>query len=84
MSVTSLGRASPTRRMSFSADDTGVSPILSGMRTLFAGISTISFVKRSMLMYEGRNSPVLSSATLTILPRFPVCFRLFLSSSVKE
>ena len=37
-----------------------------------------------MLMYDGRISPVFVSATFTTLPKLPVRFNAFLSSSVNE
>ena len=58
-----------------------VFPILSGMRTLLAGTSVISFVLRSMLMYEGIISPVSLSTRSITRPMLPVAFRFLLSYS---
>ena len=79
MSLSRTG--SPARSMSCSCLVISVLPIRSGMRTLLAGTSVISFVLRSMLTNEGVISPVSLSTRSTTLPRLPVSRRFLRSSS---
>ena len=79
MSLSRTGR--PARSMSCSCLVISVLPMRSGMRTLLAETSVISFVLRSMLTNEGMISPVSLSTRSTTLPRLPVSRRFFRSSS---
>jgi len=79
MSLSRTG--SPARSMPCSCLVISVLPMRSGMRTLLAGTSVISFVLRSMLTNEGMISPVSLSTRSTTLPRLPVSRRFLRSSS---